>query len=91
MYMFSPKYKIIYVVYFKRTFVHLAGMAALPEEKRRQQIKRHLEQASSIHSWEIDPASIEICKREDGSDHLLGTGGYGQACLLLVSHLLEDV
>ena len=26
----------------------------------------------------IDPAEIEICKREDGSEYLLGAGSFGE-------------
>ncbi len=27
---------------------------------------------------EIDPAEIDMCKREDGSDYLLGAGSFGE-------------
>ena len=56
-----------------------AGLAGIPEKKRRLKLQKELWLASNIQGWEIDPASIEICKREDGSDHLLGSGSYGQA------------
>ena len=89
-----------------------AGIAGVPEERRRQQIKKvcqgfnhahihtikllaisgnpnhahandsvrmqEMERASSIHGWEIDPGDIQICKTDDGKDHLIGTGGFGQ-------------
>ena len=28
----------------------------------------------------IDPTEIEICKREDGSEYLLGAGSFGEVC-----------
>ena len=28
----------------------------------------------SIQGWFIDPSEVEICKREDGTDWLLGAG-----------------
>ena len=31
-----------------------------------------------LQGWDIDPADIEICKHEDGSDFLLGAGSYGK-------------
>ena len=31
---------------------------------------------------EVDPKTITICKRPDGSDWCLGTGTYGQVWLL---------
>ncbi len=32
----------------------------------------------SLLGWVIDPADIEICRRADGSQHVLGSGSYGK-------------
>ena len=50
----------------------------MSEARKKAQIKSELERASSLKGWEIHPSAISVCKREDGSDWLLGSGGYGQ-------------
>ena len=54
-------------------------------------------------SWEIRPGEIEICKKEDGSDDEIGSGGFGKvrklrqcilsaaACLHTIGRLLSSV
>jgi hypothetical protein len=37
-----------------------------------------LSQALPWNDWEIRPEEIEIAKRPDGSDWLLGSGGFGR-------------
>lgn len=37
--------------------------------------------AWSQGSWQLQPESISICKRPDGSDHVLGRGTYGVVSL----------
>jgi len=32
-----------------------------------------------LQGWYIDPGEIAICKQDDGTDWLLGTGSYGKA------------
>lgn len=32
-------------------------------------------------SWEIRPGEIDICKKEDGSDFEIGSGGFGKVSL----------
>jgi len=34
----------------------------------------------------IDPTEIDMCKREDGSDYLLGAGSFGEVCFADKSH-----
>ena len=47
---------------------------------------------AKLHGWDVDPAEIQICQREDGSDWVLGTGTFGsvrrpsRACLM--AHLV---
>ena len=59
----------------------LVGMEGVSEARRRAVIKAELERVASLKGWEIPASAIELCKREDGSDYLLGEGGFGQACL----------
>ena len=37
---------------------------------------------ASISGWYVNPSEIAICKHEDGSDWLLGTGSYGKVCCM---------
>ncbi len=39
----------------------------------------------------LDPSEIEICKQDDGSEWLLGTGNYGRVRLLTKSALRLDM
>jgi len=50
----------------------------MSEVKRQQQIEAELEKHSHLKGWEIAKSAITICKREDGSDWLLGHGGFGE-------------
>ena len=49
------------------------------EALRRATVTKELERAANILEWEIDEADISICTHPDGSDFLLGAGGFGKA------------
>ena len=51
----------------------LAGGEAQQLEKRAQSLER----INSLQGWRIAEGDIQICKRADGSDWLLGKGGFG--------------
>lgn len=53
-------------------------MEGISEARRRANIKSELEKVASLKGWEIPAAAIEICRKEDGTDYLLGEGGFGQ-------------
>lgn len=55
-----------------------AGIQGISEAKRRQQIQAEMDKAATLKGWEIPKSAISICKREDGSDWLLGHGGFGE-------------
>lgn len=59
-------------------FLWLSGMEGISEGRRRAHIKSDLEKVASLKGWEIPANAIEICRHEDGSDYLLGEGGFGQ-------------
>jgi hypothetical protein len=56
----------------------VAGIQGISEAKRRQQIQAEMDKAATLKGWEIPKSAISICKREDGSDWLLGHGGFGE-------------
>ena len=43
---------------------------------------KELQRAANVLEWEIDESEISICTREDGSDYLLGAGGFGRVSSL---------
>jgi len=47
----------------------------------RQGLLSKLPQRRHSEGWLIDPDEITICKRPDGSDHVLGTGSSGKVGL----------
>ena len=54
---------------------HAAKLASLSSKWR-------LTNLPDVKAWEIRREDIVICKRPDGSDHLLGSGAFGQVCEL---------
>ena len=52
-----------------------AGGGAQQLEQRAQSLER----INSLQGWRIEEGDIRICKRADGSDWLLGKGGFGNA------------
>ena len=65
----------------------LGGAAASLQTAGSMLAQRHaaydkeLERIARVDGWLIPPSDIAICVKEDGSDWLLGVGGFGQVAL----------
>ena len=60
--------------------VHAASLQTAPSlvAQRHAAMDKELERIARVDGWLIPAADIAICTREDGSDWLLGVGGFGQ-------------
>ena len=58
----------------------------MSEARRRAIIQAELDKAHSLKGWEIPLDCITICKHDDGSDWLLGHGGFGEVRLARLQH-----
>ena len=47
---------------------------------------KELERIARVDGWLINASEIAICTREDGSDWLLGVGGFGQVAPVGLLH-----
>ena len=57
------------------------------EVLRRVAVNKELQRAANILEWEIEESDISICTHPDGSDYLLGAGGFGKVRMLAACHL----
>ena len=71
----------------QQQLTRLTCAAVLPatasvDATRRAAVTKELQRAADVLEWEIDEKDIFICTHADGTDVLLGAGGFGKVVML---------